>query len=299
MKFGFVVLHYLAYEMTLQCVNLLLENFSNYNIHIVIVDNASTNGSGKKLQKDFAANEKVSVLLNQSNLGFAKGNNTGYDFIKTNFSPDFLIVINNDVLIKDKYFLDTIPNIFTKTSFAVLGPDIYNPFSNNHQNPGRLKVLTYEELLQRNLEMKYDIKHFTKYYIKTFISQAIKSNLKLKEIYRFIKYTILKRNKIDYTKTYINPHLHGSCYIFSKDFMVNRPYAFNPGTFLYYEEDILCYECINAKLKMIYSPDIHIEHLEDVSTNLKYSSFKEKEYFKLSEMIKSSDFLLTIMKKNN
>lgn len=299
MQFGFVILHYLAYEMTVQCVQLLLENFDGYDMHIVIVDNASSNGSGKQLQDQFAAQENVTVLLNSENLGFAKGNNAGYDYLKEHFSPDFIIVMNNDVLIKDSHFLKEIPRIYEETNFAVLGPDIFNPYENKHQNPGMTHGLSYDAAVCRNAEMKHNLAHFTSYYLTHRVSEAIKANKLLKKIYRTIKYDLLKRKCIDYTKSYENPHLHGACYIFSKDFIGARAHAFNPATFLYYEEDILHFECMTAHLKMVYSPLIRVEHLEDVSTNLVYSSAKKKERFKLGEMIRSSDILIALMKQEN
>ena len=156
-----------------------------------------------------------------------------------------------------------------------------------------------KEVLERNKKMKQDLSHFDLYYLKLFFSEAVRGNVLLKKIYRFAKYKILKRPKLDYTKTYENPHLHGSCYIFSKDFISARQYAFNPATFLYFEEDVLMFECLSSNLKMLYDPIVYVEHLEDVSTNLAYSSRKKKERFKLSEMIKSSDVLIELMKQAN
>ena len=50
---GFVVLHYLAYEMTLQCTESLLGLAGEK--HVVIVDNASPGGSGQRLAQHFRA----------------------------------------------------------------------------------------------------------------------------------------------------------------------------------------------------------------------------------------------------
>ena len=299
MQFGFVILHYLAYEMTEQCVQLILEKFGGYDMHIAIVDNASANASGKQLQDRFAEQEKVTVLLNRENLGFAKGNNVGYDYLKEHFSPDFIIVMNNDVLIKDAHFLEEIPRIYKETNFAVLGPDIFNPYENKHQNPGMIYGLTFNEAVKRNAKMKSNFAHFNIYYPLHAVSESIKANKLLKKIYRTIKYGIFRQERIDYAKSYENPHLHGSCYIFSKDFIVARTHAFNPATFLYYEEDILHFECLNAHLKMVYSPLIRVAHLEDVSTSLAYSSAKQKERFKLREMIRSSDILIALMSQES
>ena len=45
--FAFVILHYVAFDMTTECVDNLLNRFGNDNILIVIVDNSSPNSSGK------------------------------------------------------------------------------------------------------------------------------------------------------------------------------------------------------------------------------------------------------------
>ncbi len=137
---GFVVLHYLAYDMTLDCVNSLLSLFSEKKIKIAIVDNCSSNNSGKKLLKYYENNLSVNVIINSSNEGFAKGNNVGYKFLKENGIFDFIVVLNNDIIINDKLFLDKIIKLKKQYDFFVLGPDIYNPILDVHQSPTRCGV---------------------------------------------------------------------------------------------------------------------------------------------------------------
>ena len=132
---AFVVLHYMAYDMTRRCVDTLLENFGAEDIHIIVVDNASSNGSGHKLKNDFSENARVCVLLNEENKGFARGNNTGYRYALKEYDPDYVIVMNNDVIIRQRSFLKRIEAIYKRTHFAVLGPDIINPYAKKHQNP--------------------------------------------------------------------------------------------------------------------------------------------------------------------
>ena len=80
-KIGFVILHYMALEDTVNCVESILNNVPLSNI--VIVDNASTNKSGMKLAEMYKDNQLISVLLLEENLGFAKGNNKGIEFFKS------------------------------------------------------------------------------------------------------------------------------------------------------------------------------------------------------------------------
>lgn len=51
-------------------------------VSIVIVDNASANGTGRELQQLYQGAENIYVILNPENLGFARGNNVGFEFAK-------------------------------------------------------------------------------------------------------------------------------------------------------------------------------------------------------------------------
>lgn len=283
MVYGFVILHYMAYEMTCECVDLLLDNFKDNDIHIAIVDNASSNGSGAKLAEKYEGQSCVSVILSKENLGFAKGNNIGYSYLKENFDCDFMIVMNNDVLIRDKSFLDKIPDIYERTEFAVLGPDIINPVSKKHQSPVRLVGYT-------DAQVKYEINKWEKYL------KLIKIYYLRHYIFGWIKRFLPKRtvNTIDYNTDYVDSVLQGACFVFSNNFIKRRQYAFNPSTFLYFEEDILQLECRQSGLKMVFCPQLCVEHLEDISTNAVFNSNYKKDKMKIPEMIKSMKVFLSI-----
>lgn len=299
--FGFVILHYLAFEMTCECVDLLHENFCGKNIHIAIVDNGSSNMSGKKLSEKYKDNPTVSVILNKTNLGFAQGNNVGYVYLKSKFDCDYIIVMNNDVLIEDKAFLEKITVIQKRTQFGVLGPDIFSPHGyRKHQNPFALHNFTSEsDILARYQTLKSQYEHFDSWYRKSRLFERIKKSKILSGIYRFIKYGILKKERIDFKKEYVNPVLHGACYIFSRQFIEKRKNAFYPKTFLYFEEHILQYECVRGGIKMIYSPDISVCHLEDVSTNRFLENDFAKEKFKLGKMMDSALVFLDLVRSKN
>lgn len=287
-KYGFVVLHYMAYEMTVECVANLLQCFKNDNIKIAIVDNASSNGSGRQLADFYKDNNKIDVLLNPKNEGFARGNNFGYRYLKENYSPEYMIVMNNDVLIEQQNFLTKIEQIYRKTKFAVLGPDIYCPAVKKHQNPAHLKGFEKREVQQLyNTISKYCV-HPAFYYYK-------------KETFGKLKQKILKRpqnvDTIDHSKAMENVVLHGACYIFSINFMKQRTDCFCPDTFLYMEEDILHYECMISGLKILYSPEIRVKHLEDVSTNVSVKSGYKKFKMKNREMERSIAIFLRLISK--
>ena len=65
-KFAFVILHYYTVDDTVECVNSIkeLENYNN-NVEIVIVDNASPNGSGKEIKEKYENDKKIHVILSE------------------------------------------------------------------------------------------------------------------------------------------------------------------------------------------------------------------------------------------
>lgn len=291
-KFGFVILHYLAFDMTKECVCSILNNYSQYNIYITIVDNASNNGSGLKLKEVYKNIKNVDVILNSTNQGFAKGNNIGYTHIIEKYAVDYVIVMNNDVIIDQQNFLDVVDEMYLNYRFAVLGPDIYCPYTEKHQNPAHLTAFTKEYVQRLYNNYSKLCKHPVVYYYRSKFLSPIKKTF-IKKLGKEVK-----KQEIDRTQLLRNPVLHGACYIFSKDFISKRKYCFYPKTFLYMEEDILHYQCLKEKLEMIYSPNLRVQHLEDVSTNLSLKSEYKRFTFKNREMKKSICVFKTLLEKD-
>ena len=276
---GFVVLHYLAEEMTVQCAEALLGLYGDK--HIVLVDNASPNGSGARLAARYKDNPTVSVLQSQRNGGFARGNNMGYTLLRGHFSCDFIVVLNNDVLIQDKDFPAKVQAIYEKTPFAVLGPDILNPNTGEHQNPGHLKGFTREKLEERIGKYQHNLQHFGWNRLKWRLKQRFRP--------------APPRTPKPWQTPVEDAVLHGACFVFSPDFISKRPLCFNPDTFLYFEEEILHYECQQDGLKLRYDPAIQVLHLEDVATNQAYRSSLRKEKMIQQETLRSMQVLLNLM----
>ena len=75
---AFVILHYNTMKETTDCICSIEKNIDGDKYNIVVVDNASPNGSGIQLEERYKENKRVHVILNSENQGFAKGNNLGY-----------------------------------------------------------------------------------------------------------------------------------------------------------------------------------------------------------------------------
>ena len=131
---------------TAECVSSIEDKCKTDNYKIVIVDNASPNDSKKELEKLYKNDASVDLILLDENIGFAKGNNKGIEFAKEQYSPKFIVAMNNDVnLLQDNTF-ELIKSEYQKSHFAVLGPMIYTADGRCNDNPGSDVPMTRQKL---------------------------------------------------------------------------------------------------------------------------------------------------------
>ncbi len=280
---GFVILQYLCTKETVECIYSILDNLDTDNFHIVIVDNASKNGSFEVIKEKFSDNNKITFIESSSNLGFAKGNNVGIKWLNNNFDSNYVCVINNDTILLEKDFIKKLNSNYKNSSFAVAGPKVITPDGDSTSNP---KTVVFTK--------KYDIKKaIVKYNLKRFF--CFLNVLRLYEI--IVRYFSPPHKSIDKIelKACDPDMLHGCFLIFSKHYF-DFYQGFDENTFLYLEEDILKYHCDQLKLKMMYVSEICILHNEDSSTNMGHKSKRSKFLFKYREMLKSLYYFLSIFR---
>jgi len=290
-KCVFVILHYNTIDVTIECVKSIREHIKYDNYDIVIVDNASPNASGQVLYQKYLGIENIHVLINRENKGFARGNNDGYIYAKDKLNAEFIIIINNDVIIEQRDFIEVTLKIYKNYRFHILGPDILN-LKNEHQNPHRMDTFQKRDLnriiINRTIILTY---------------LKIKSLLKLQEKIQIIekwdaKRTINEKKNISWDVIHEDVVLQGSCFIFSPDYIINEDEAFCPQTFLWMEEEILTYVCRKKRYKILYHPDLRILHMEAVSTSNNKTQ-TEKYYFYSQQLRKSAIVMKRIMKVRN
>ena len=119
MKITAIILNYKNYLDTKECI-LSLQNQSlsvDYTLNLLIIDNASGDGSTQKLQAEFPQH---SYIFNDDNLGFAKGVNQGIKL--TQSDSDYFLLINNDAKLAQNCLASLIKESDGK---AITGPAIY------------------------------------------------------------------------------------------------------------------------------------------------------------------------------
>lgn len=143
MKFCFVILHYKNIKETIKCINSIQLYCDNYSM--VIIDNASNDGTGDKLKKIYHGFNQIDVLILGTARGFSYANNTGIRYAKQKYNPDFFIICNNDIQFTKSDLFEKITKIYNETKFSVLGPDVYYVKMDEHQSPFRTCYMDLEE----------------------------------------------------------------------------------------------------------------------------------------------------------
>lgn len=298
LKIVFLILNYKNVDETIRCIESI-----NYNVlekwEAVIVDNGSKDGSFEKLTQLYKKDCRIKILLSEENVGFSKGNNLGYEYIRKNGIPDYIVITNNDVLFPDKNMFNKIDKIYKNTHFYVYGPDIYVQINKEHQSPIKLSMPTINEL-QQELSMyeyyeKYPKKWVTRRKLQVIKNKICHASKAIRKIYNILCH----HEKINREKIYENACIQGACIIVSKDYIVAEEKMFNPEPFLYCEELFLYKKCLDKGYKIIYNPEVQVLH-EDSATVKKINANKlERAKFTLKHHVAARKMLIEYCKANN
>lgn len=285
--FCFVILHYIVTEETIHTVDSII-NLVAGNYKVIVVDNCSPNRSFAQLNNRYQNHSNVDIIQNTSNAGYAKGINFGYDYALAQYSPDFVICMNNDMEIKQEDFLSRISKIYNETHFHVLGPDIYSTSACIHQNPEKSTIRNMNDVEEHIKQVK-KIRQGT---FKLKMKGLLRRNKFFYQLYK--KHKKGQKDKDDEKHTVLKGcALHGACLIFSNLFIEARNYALYPETEFYCEAQILDYECHRDHLIQIYDSDLQIFHHEDVATDAVAGTYYNKMIKKCDKVLVS----LQIFKK--
>lgn len=276
---AFVILHYQAIDETKSCIATIKKRV-NSEKRIVVVDNCSPNKSGVELREHYEKDDEIKVILLDSNMGFAKGNNIGYRVAKE-FEPKYIIVMNNDVFIDCENFESLIDKSYEETSFDILGPDIFSTRDNIHQNPQRIENFTYESLISQHKFLK--------------LKNKFKVLLKIKYMVPFWEnMRVVKKNEL-YDSLKMNVVLHGACYIYSLKYIYSHENCLYNETFMYYESYILHTLANRENLNLVYDPRIKVLHHEDVATDMTFVKKKSKVIFTNKCLFDSCEIFIQVM----
>lgn len=121
-RVSIVVLNWNGLKDTVECLNSLARlDYPDYEI--IVVDNASRGNDAAELRRQFGQIAKI--ITNDQNYGFAKGNNIAIQQILSEAKSDFILLLNNDTVVKEDFLTELIKASQTNLRAAIFGPKMF------------------------------------------------------------------------------------------------------------------------------------------------------------------------------
>ncbi|WP_234999524.1 glycosyltransferase family 2 protein [Roseovarius albus] len=117
------VINYRTAELTIQCVQSVLDDMQGIEGRVVIVDNASNDGSVEKLRtwiSSLEQKEQVNLLEATSNSGFSGGHNQGI----LSQSADFYLILNSDAVLRPGFLSSMLNAAAQNPTIGLFAPKI-------------------------------------------------------------------------------------------------------------------------------------------------------------------------------
>ena len=120
---AFIVLNYNDSDTTIKMVDQLCSWFNPLlELHIIIVDNQSTDGSFNKLKEHYDRQERVVTLSSEKNAGYSYGNNFGARYAIREFHPEYIAIANPDIEVEEDTIIKLLESFQEDSSVAMCSP---------------------------------------------------------------------------------------------------------------------------------------------------------------------------------
>ncbi|MGL6242086.1 glycosyltransferase [Pseudomonas sp.] len=148
-----IVVTYNNIELTKACLASLDEHTNHENLEIIVVDNASADGSPALLKEWVSQGTNRKIILNEDNRGFAAGNNQGLAIA----DGEYLVLLNNDTFVTPGWVRTLYRHLERNKSIGIIGP-----VTNNIGNEAKIQI-SYDSMDEMLVESaKYTHSHIGK-----------------------------------------------------------------------------------------------------------------------------------------
>ena len=125
-RVAIILLNWNSYEHTANCIA-SLQKVTPANFDVIVVDNGSKDGSGLALQQKFT---QIKYIQAPTNLGFAGGNNKGFEYAIA-YGYQYALMLNNDTFVEPNFLALLVSYLDSHPTVGAIQPKIF--FNNNRQ----------------------------------------------------------------------------------------------------------------------------------------------------------------------
>lgn len=221
-----IIVSYNTKELLEQCINSIYTHTKDISVEIIIVDNASVDGSQQMIKNNYP---HVVLIESKENLGFGRANNLG----AKHASGNYIFLLNSDTILIEnsiKFLAEYFENE-NDPGLGVVGCKLLDIHKRPDVSYGNFPTI-YQELFEFGLS-----RIFRRFYSKKLSLSIIGNGEQIKEV--------------DY--------IMGAAMFFKKS-IFDSINGFDNDFFLYYEETELCFRLKRKGYRIIWNPNTSIIH---------------------------------------
>jgi GT2 family glycosyltransferase len=223
----------------MNCIRSVYASETGYSFEIILVDNASSDGSVDAIKYSFL---DVRIIENKENVGFGRANNQAAEIA----AGRYLYILNSDTEIEK----DVIEKVVS--------------YGDLNQKAGVIgtKVVFPDGKLQKNF-----------YKFPTFFSEFIFFTVGIIKSGNWFLFNLNKYRRYSADKPFEVDVISG-CSMFVKQEVYKKVGLFNEAFFMYYEDGEFCYKVKKGGFKCIYLPEVFITHIHMGTSKKHIKDFK-------------------------
>lgn len=132
-----VILSWNQKEYLKKCIESIMATTDYDTYRIIVIDNNSTDGAPEMVRENF---EDVTLIENETNDGWAIGNNIGIEYTLEHHDPDGILLLNSDVEVEDPDWLSTLVEHGSRDGVGVVGCRLRYPDGDIQHAGARVEV---------------------------------------------------------------------------------------------------------------------------------------------------------------
>lgn len=218
-----VLVSYNTKELTKKALNYLFASSCGNEMEVVVVDNASRDGSAEMIRTEYP---QITLIENSANVGFGRANNQALPYI----TGKYVLLLNTDAFVEPDAIAKTVQYMDAHPLCGILGVKLIGR-KGDLQPSCRFFPTPWNIFLQRT------------------------------GLRRLFKHAVMIDDMSWDHKSVRNCDWVPGCYLLIRKEVIDQVGLLDPRYFLYYEEIDLCFAAKSAGWLVTYFPDTSVVHL--------------------------------------
>jgi GT2 family glycosyltransferase len=254
LKLSVIIVNMNTRQLVCQCLESIRANAPKCEFEIIVVDNASTDGSGEAIEAQFP---EVRLIRNPRNVGFAEANNQGSEIARGNY----LLLLNSDTIVLPASLDDLVSAMERDESLGVVAPKLIYPNSSVQMSYGPIPNLFVVFCTF------FDVKRLVPMPLRSRISRSSVAGIAgtAGSVYLSWFSGGNPQTRLIDPETYVT----GACMLIRRK-CYEQVGGLDPGFFMYVDDADYSKRVHDAGWKILYSADTTVVHLQGGTAGKRY-----------------------------